>query len=503
MSSRSGDGSEAPRRSALPSSWSLSTRLSLLFAVSSLVVLISASLFLYFVFARATFADEVRLVSDQMNLLSEVLRQDPMLTSPDGERIRWEFITVDNSDFLLRVLDDRDRVVFETPGLESLLPGHVFPLPEPHPLRADSGVRVRHRQGRVYVAASREITTGDPASPRRIVQLAYDGTQEALLLAKYRDQGLIAIGLCSMTFVLLAFWATRRGLRPLEEITLATQRVSAQRLDQRIGPRAWPKELAALAAAFDAMLARLEESVSRLSRFSADLAHELRTPLNNLIGEAEVALSRNRSAQEYREAIESSLEECGRLSRMTEELLFLARAEGEEARLDLQRVALHELVESVRSLYEAVAEERGIKLECRGAAVVEACPTLLRRAIINLVSNAVKYTAPGGHVEIAIQPAADSTSIVVSDDGCGIPEEHMPHIFDRFYRGDSARSRDPDGMGLGLAIVKSIVDLHEGRIDVESRRGQGTRVTMQLKRSPAERSLPSREPTDLGASPRA
>src|SRR5262249_39382924 len=197
--------------------------------------------------------------------------------------------------------------------------------------------------------------------------------------------------------------------------------VGARRLARRFGPRPWPRELAALAAAFDAMLARLEESVSRLSRFSADLAHELRTPLNNLIGEAEVALSRNRSAQEYREAIESSLEECGRLSRMTEELLFLARAEGEEARLDLQRVALHELVERERSLYEAVAEERGIKLECRGAAVVEACPTLLRRAIINLVSNAVKYTAPGGHVEIAIQPAADSASIVVSDDGCGIP----------------------------------------------------------------------------------
>src|SRR5262249_43224315 len=453
-----------PRRSALPSSWSLSTRLSLLFAVSSLAVLISASLFLYFVFARATFADEVRLVSDQMNLLSEVLRQDPMLTSPDGERIRWEFITVDNSDFLLRVLDDRGRVVFETPGLESLLRGQVFPLPEPHPLRADTGVRVRHRQGRVYVAAAREVATGDPAVPGRVVQLAYDGTREAQLLAQYRDQGLIAIGLCSMTFVLLAFWATRRGLRPLEEITLAAQRVSAQRLDQRIGPRAWPKELAALAAAFDAMLARLEESVSRLSRFSADLAHELRTPLNNLIGEAEVALSRNRSAQEDREALESSLEEGGRLSRMTEELLFLARAEGEEARLDLQRVALHELVESVRSLYEAVAEERGIKLECRGAAVVEACPTLLRRAIINLVSNAVKYTARGGRVEIAAPPAAPSTRSVVPADGGATREDHGPHIFDRLYRGDSARSRDPDGMGLGLAIVKSIVDLHEGRI---------------------------------------
>src|SRR5262249_57005116 len=124
-------------------------------------------------------------------------------------------------------------------------------------------------------------------------------------------------------------------------------------------------------------------------------------------------------------------------------------------------------------------------------------------ANINLVWSAVKSAAAGGPGESALQPAGDGTSSVVADDGRGIREKHMPHIFDRFYRGDSARSRDPDGMGLGLAIVKSIVDLHEGRIDVESRRGQGTRVTMQLKRSPAERSLPSREPTDLGPSPPA
>jgi len=481
MSSRSAELLAALRRTAgSASGWSLSARLAVLFAVSSSAVLISASVFLYFVFARATFADEVRLVSDQMNLLAEVLRRDATLTGPDGERIRWEFITVENSDFLLRVLDDRYGVVFETPGLESLLPGHVFPTPESDPFRTDSGVRVRHSQGRVYVAASRSVDTGDPVSPRRIVQLAYDGTEEARLLGKYRDQALVAIGLGSSTFVLLAFWVTRRGLRPLEEITLAAQQVSAQRLDQRIGPRPWPRELSALAAAFDGMLARLEQSVSRLSRFSADLAHELRTPLNNLIGEAEVSLSRNRSADEYRETIESSLEECGRLARVTEELLFLARTEGDEVRIDLQPVELREVAEDVSTLYEAVVEERGIELACRGAAVVEASPTLLRRALINLVSNAVKFTAPGGSIEISIEPGADAASIAVSDDGCGIPDEHVPHVFDRFYRVDSARSRDPDGTGLGLAIVKSIVDLHGGRIEVESRVQRGTRVTLRL-----------------------
>ena len=484
MSSRRVDPTALLETAVSPSRWSLSARLGVLFAALSLTVLISAGSVLYLVFARGIYEDEVRSSSEQIDAIRKVLQTDPQLLGPDGERIRWQYATVENSDYLLRILDDRQQIVFETPGLEDLLPGELFPPPQRKPSMRALDARIRTRKGRTYVVAATEIDTGLPSDPRRVVQLAYDGTPEALLLTKYRNEALVAMGLAALTLVFLASLLARRGLRPLRQITLATQRVTAQHLDERIGQRPWPKELSALATAFDEMLARLERSVSQLSQFSADLAHELRTPLNNLIGEAEVALSRKRSAEEYREALESNLEECGRLARVVQELLFLARAGGDASRIELQRIELREVVENVRSVYEAVAEERGVTIECRGSAAVEASPTLLRRALINLVSNAVKYSAPGGRVEIAIEGAAGATRVSVSDNGYGIPAEHVPRIFDRFYRVDSARTRDPGGTGLGLAIVKSIVDLHGGRIEVESRLQQGTRVTLELA-SPA------------------
>ena len=484
MSSRSADAPGGPAGPTAPSSWSLSARLSLLFAASSLTVLLAAGIFLDLVFARGIFEDERRSVSEQIETVAGVVERDPELGGADGSRVRWIYATVENSDYLLRVLDDRGRVVFETPGLEDLLPGRIFPSPSREPASTRSGPRVLRRDGRFYVVAARRIETRDDARPERIIQLAYDGTSEDVLLAKYRDEALVAMALASFLVVVLAFVLVRRGLRPLQEITRATQDISAAHLDRRIGQRRWPKELSALAAAFDEMLARLERSVSGLSQFSADLAHELRTPLNNLIGEAEVALSRPRGAEEYRETLESSLEECGRLARLTEELLFLARAEGDRAGFAREPADLRELAEDVRGLYEAVAEDRGIKLECRGAAALLASPSLLRRALINLVSNAVQYTPPGGRVEISVERADGGARIQVADDGDGIPPEHVSRIFDRFYQVDASRSREAPGTGLGLAIVRTIVDLHRGRIEVESRVGQGTRVTVELPDPP-------------------
>jgi len=464
------------------SSWSasLSARLSVLFAASSLAVLICAGVFLYVVVARSIYTDEARSAAEQIEAIRAVLQADPQLTGPPGERVRWQYARVENSGFVLRVMDLQRRIVFETAGLETLLPQHIFPRVESSLTQPALGAHTRTRDGRTFVVATAVVETSAPGNGKRIVQVAFDATQEAVVLAKYRDEALLAMGLAALTFVLLASVVTRKGLQPLEEIAQAAGRITASRLAERIGQRSWPTELAALASAFDSMLAGLERSVSRMSQFSADLAHELRTPLNNLIGEAEVALSRKRSAEEYRDTIESSLEECGRLSRLTEELLFLARVESDRSPLEKHPLEARDLADDVKGLYDAVGEERGIELRCEGAARVTASPMLLRRALINLVSNAVKYTPAGGRVEISIARAAEGTEICVRDDGDGIPEEHLPRIFDRFYRVDSARSRDPGGTGLGLAIVKSIVDLHGGRVEVSSKLQQGTTVTLLL-----------------------
>ena len=273
----------------------------------------------------------------------------------------------------------------------------------------------------------------------------------------------------------------RRGLRPLTEIAKAVRRVTAARLDERIGVRAWPSELSALAEAFDAMLERLEASFQRLSRFSADLAHELRTPLNTLRVQSEVTLSRVRTPDEYAQTLASGLEEMDRLSRMVDALLFLARAENQETPLRRERVDARAALETLRDYYDPLASERGIALDCGGAGFVNADPLLFRRAVDNLLSNALQYTPSGGRVEMEVEAReGEGTEVRVKDTGRGIPPAEQALIFDRFYRVDSARTAGSPGWGLGLSIVRSIMDLHGGAVRLESVPGQGTTFTLRF-----------------------
>jgi len=258
--------------------------------------------------------------------------------------------------------------------------------------------------------------------------------------------------------ILAGILAARKGLRPLAEIAKAAERISASQLHDRIGPKQWPGELTALTAAFDEMLKRLEDSFTRLSQFSSDLAHELRTPINNLMGEAEVALSRERPSGEYRQVLESSLEEYARLSRMIDGLLFLARAETKDKRISRTAIDARKEIEAVRDFHEAVASERGVQVTCQGNATINADPILFRRALSNLLSNALQYTPQGGMVTLLVSKTdGESVEVSVQDTGIGISPEHLPRIFDRFYRADPARSQYPQGTGLGLALSFTVI----------------------------------------------
>jgi two-component system heavy metal sensor histidine kinase CusS len=459
---------------------SIALRLSVLFVVGSLAVLLSAGVYLYFSYTRGIFADEAQSVSAQADAIERVLARDPDLKGRAGADLRRQYQVLEGADYLLRVRDEYGRTVYETPGLEGRLPAHALPAVDPSRAGGPVAVQMRRRNGRTYVVASAVVDTHDGHDGRRIVQVAYDGTLEASLLDAYRRRTLVAMLVGSLVSLVCGVGIARRGLAPLAEITRATERITAAHLHERIGTRAWPRELTSLASAFDEMLGRLELAVSRLSQFSADLAHELRTPLNNLIGEAEVWLSRPRTGEEYRAVVESNLEECRRLARLTEELLFLARVESDKLRIERVPVDGKALAEEVRSFYEVLAEERGIRLVCEGSARLVGSPSLLRRALINLVSNAVKFTGPGGTVRIGVAREGRGSAITVTDDGCGIEESHLSRIFDRFYRVDSSRAREGEGVGLGLAIVKSIAELHGARVEVESKVHQGTRVTLTL-----------------------
>jgi two-component system heavy metal sensor histidine kinase CusS len=234
------------------------------------------------------------------------------------------------------------------------------------------------------------------------------------------------------------------------------------------------------------MLFRLESSYKRCSQCSENIAHELRNPIHTLMGETEVALSRDRTPDEYRQVLESSLEEFNRLSRMVNELLFIARADNPETVIGSAPLDVHTELGKVREFHDAQAQERGVTISCEGQAELHADPLLLRQAVSNLVSNALSHTPRGGRISLEVVPNEQDgmVHVTVRDTGEGIKAEELPKVLDRFYRSSRQLLNDGEGTGLGLAIVKSIMTLHGGSVSIQSAEGKGTTVVLQFPSQP-------------------
>jgi two-component system, OmpR family, heavy metal sensor histidine kinase CusS len=446
-------------------------------------MLLVATGFLYWALVGDLAKSDNRFLRDKVQVLRAILREH----SDDPEGMEEEVNSV--GAYYIRVLDLERRSLFETPDMSNRLPARLFPRPVGTAEQPKTGLKRSLSNGRSYLLVSAWAGVGYAGGDLRLLQVALDVTSEENLIAGYRRKLflvlLVGIVLSAGTGIAVA----RKGMKPVKEITRTAERITAAQLHERIDPARWPKELTALATAFDQMLDRLQESFTRLSQFSAGLAHELRTPINILMGEAEVALSRNRSPEEYREVLESSLEEFGRLSRMIDGLLFLARADGAARTIERPWIDARKEIDAVVEFHEAMAQEQGVRVSCEGKAALSADPILFRRAVSNLLSNALQYTPRGGTISILIGPTEDrGVEICVKDSGAGIAPEHLPRIFDRFYRADSARSQFPQGFGLGLAIVKSIMDLHQGTVTIQSEPSKGTVVTLLFP--PVEKASP-------------
>src|SRR5260370_22552808 len=302
------------------------------------------------------------------------------------------------------------------------------------------------------------------------------------LLSRYRDELWLALGGGLLISIFVGHRIAHRGLRPLADIAAAVQRIRSNTLDERIPLEGSPAEVHALAMSFNETLDRLQDAFDRLSRFSSDIAHELRTHINNIRGQMEVAISRVRHPAEYADVMETCLEDCGRLSRLIDSLLFLARAEHPEAEIRLEELDLQRELKSLAEFYEPAAGERGVQLDLRVPDRLNARldRALLQRAIGNLLENSLRYTLPGGLVTIEAGRRSDRLALSVSDTGTGISEEHLKRVFDRFYRVDAARTSNGSHSGLGLAIVQTIARLHGGEVEIESAVGKGTSVTLVL-----------------------
>ncbi len=273
--------------------------------------------------------------------------------------------------------------------------------------------------------------------------------------------GIVAMGLMGWIVV-------RQGHRPLRHIISQIRQISANQLSTRLTPEGVPAELAELAQSFNELLQRLEESFTRLANFSADIAHELRTPVTNLMTQTQVSLAQTRDVTQYQEILYSNVEEYERMAQMIGDMLFLAKADNGLNPPTTVTVDLATEVINLFDYYEAWAEEQGVSLSLKGGATVECDRLMLRRALSNLLANAIRHTPAGSGVTVQLGRRNNEVVISVQNPGSPIPAEHLPHLFDRFYRIDPSRQRSSEEAGLGLAIVKSIIDIHGGKIVVNS-----------------------------------
>jgi heavy metal sensor kinase len=277
-----------------------------------------------------------------------------------------------------------------------------------------------------------------------------------------------------------------RALRPVDDITLAAQRIAAGDLSQRLTMSTAPDEIGRLAGTFNDMIGRLDASFRQIRQFTSDASHELRTPLTVMKGETELVLRRPRPLEDYQSVLESNLEEIDRMTRIVDELLFLSRADMGEVKTESVPVALQSLVEDIHRQATLLGQDRNIEVVLGTVmpAVVQGDELRLRELLLNLVENAVKYSHPGGKVEIALLTDSRHASLSVTDQGIGIAPADQARIFDRFFRTDLARSHTKKGTGLGLAICAWIAEAHGGRIDVKSAVGHGSTFTFTLPLAP-------------------
>ena len=441
---------------------SLSSRLALLFAACTAVV----SLFAGVLFNRASEAHFIEL--DQQLL--------------DGKLIglRRALQDVQASEAEARLADELSRQA----DLSLRITGgdgqrwYDSSIKVPDVLPQQSGLSTVSNNDTEYRVLNAPLYPDKPDSPK--LTLLLDITHHQHFLQRMQHLIWLTVGLSALATALLGAWAARSGLRPLRRMSAVARGISAQSLNARLSEAQMPPELAEMAHSFNAMLARLDDSFQRLSAFSADIAHELRTPLSNLLTHTQVTLTRPRPIEDYREALHSNLEELQWMAQLVNDMLYLAKADHGLLMPKREPLALADEADALLEFFAPLAEDAAVTLSREGTARIEGDRSMLRRALSNLLDNALRFTPASGEVRLAIQDLPNAVRVSVENTGGEISAQLLPRLFDRFYRADPARQEgSSEHAGLGLAITQSIVRAHGGQIHCESDRGW-TRFVIEL-----------------------
>ena len=466
---------------------SLTVRVSFLFALIACAIVTSLGMYLYSSARQAleTRADYglIGRVEHFRTLLHDLYNVKQMEDRPT----LFETMLGSENDVLMFAYPGQAPFVRVNP--DNMTPPPMSPVGLNQPLklpalqtgeRAD-GVRVR------WISAEAEVGS---EGTKVVIVGAHVMTQESHMLSRYYWQVIGAAATSVLLAALLSFLVLKRGFRPLTSMAARAAEVSPTNIAVRLREEDAPQELRRLAASFNAMLDRLSDGYEHLSQFSADLAHEIRTPIGAMMGLTQVTLNKVRRVSEYQQVLESNLEELQRLSRIVENILFLAHADHAGLAVEKTPLVLADELHKIAEYFEGMAEERDIKLVVDASGELQVSPVMWRRAVSNLAVNAVRYAQPGSTVRLSAKPQAQGTCVEVENQGDPIPQEQLDRLFDRFYRGDKSRSEFTESNGLGLAIVRAIMLVHGGRAEVSCSAAGLIRFSLYFPQTPQE--IPAR-----------
>ena len=462
---------------------SLTARLALGFVAVLAAAHVGICIYLDYVLQAEFLIEDRRDLRSLDDFLKQVLRENTSLRAVQSDsRLQQAKALRPNMHFVVR--DAQGQIAESSYGVRWLLDSaaSVQPLSG----QVTEPLLTIMREGRIWRAVLSEARLADEERTAVAVVAAHDITDREAFATRYRARLAAAALGAAVVAGLVGLVLVRTALAPIGAMARRAGAISVYRLGERLPEDDVPRELRDLSIAFNQTLERLEDSFRRLSQFSSDLAHDLRTPIGNLMGEAQVALRFPRSPEEYQDVLASAVEECERINRMIDGMLFLARAENAQAAVNhVSLTGEHEVVR-VLEFYEGLLAERGVDVKVRGSARIWADPDLLRRALSNLISNAVSHTPAGRTITVELAEEADgSTSISVRNPGDGIPPDVLPHVFKRFFRADPARGGSDRGSGLGLAIVRTIMQMHGGTATAASEAGGQTTFCLRFPGSPA------------------
>ncbi|CAE6952094.1 MULTISPECIES: heavy metal sensor histidine kinase [Pseudomonas] len=443
---------------------SLTARMSLMFMLAVIAVLTVAGLS-FNQFSRHHF-----MMLDQQTLSEKLDSTQEILSNTRSHADIKEVLP--QLKALLGAHHDLAAIILANDGTVLFAEPQLFNVPEKYRFIRDHGMWEWEQNGHKYRGMTAPVSTADEPALLTVL-LILDVTNHVHFFETLQRWFWIGLVISALVSAVLGWVVARSGLRPLRHVTQVATSMSARSLKERIPLEPVPLELQQLVTSFNAMLARLDDAFVRLSNFSADIAHELRTPLSNLMTHTEVVLTQKRDLEAYEENLYSNLDDLKRMSRMIDDMLFLAKSDNGLIIPEQTRIEFSEVVAKLFEYYHLLADEQGIQLVVTGTGSVLGDKLMLDRAVSNLLSNALRYTPAGKSILVTIKSTVSAVTLTIENPGETIRPEHLDKLFDRFYRVDPARREgNPSNAGLGLAITQSIVESHKGKIWCTS--GNGT-----------------------------